>query len=619
MASLAHVQGQAQQLGRAFHFFAIDDARDAQVDLGEVVDGDGVGQGLAARRGGRRAGFGGGRLEQVVQQLGIDALHQVLERRHPLRQLLRVAPGEVGVRAEQLARHAAGQRGQHRRQHHRQGLEAGQRARADVLQAGARGRVGGADALGHHPGLRRVERLVDAVGMGHDFAHRAVVLARLEGGADRFGLLRELGRQRVRVAVVRQFAVEVAGNEGGGAAGDVDVLAHQVAVDTRHEVFGVEVHVLDARVQLGRHVVAQPFGVHADFQVAQRRDAGAAALGHLLAADGDETVHIQLVGRLAPGELQHRRPEQRVEVNDVLADEVHLLGRAGRVEQRVEVQALGRAIGFQRGQVAHRRVQPDIEILARRVGNLDAEIGGVARDIPVAQLGLAVVADQPFARLGLHFGLQVLDALAVGAGGPLLQELDAARIGQLEEEVIGRLQYRRGAGQGRIGVDQLGGRIHGAAHFTRIAVLVLGVAARAFALDVAVGQEHALDRVVELLDRACLDQSLALERAIDFLRERHVLGRIGAVPVVEADMEAVQVARPLGGVAGHQRLRRDAFLFGLEHDRRAVRVVGTHEMHRVARHAHRTDPDVGLDVLHDVADVERSVGVGQGSGDEERA
>jgi hypothetical protein len=40
---------------------------------------------------------------------------------------------------------------------------------------------------------------------------------------------------------------------------------------------------------------------------------------------------------------------------------------------------------------------------------------------------------------------------------------------------------------------------------------------RAFALDIAVGEEHALDRVVELLHRLLEDQSRALELAVDVL------------------------------------------------------------------------------------------------------
>jgi hypothetical protein len=40
-------------------------------------------------------------------------------------------------------------------------------------------------------------------------------------------------------------------------------------------------------------------------------------------------------------------------------------------------------------------------------------------------------------------------------------------------------------------------------------------------------------------------------------------------------------------------------------------------MHLVPLHALETHPDVGLDVFHDVADVEMAIGVGQRGGDEE--
>src|SRR5205085_3170097 len=58
---------------------------------------------------------------------------------------------------------------------------------------------------------------------------------------------------------------------------------------------------------------------------------------------------------------------------------------------------------------------------------------------------------------------------------------------------------------------------------------------------------------------------------------------------------------------------------GGDHDRRPVRVVGADEVHHVPLHALVPHPDVGLDVFHDVADVELAVGVGQGGGDEELA
>ena len=48
----------------------------------------------------------------------------------------------------------------------------------------------------------------------------------------------------------------------------------------------------------------------------------------------------------------------------------------------------------------------------------------------------------------------------------------------------------------------------------------------------------------------------------------------------------------------------------LQHDRRAVRVVGADEVHLVPLHPLEAHPDVGLDVFHDVADVERPLAYG---------
>ncbi len=62
------------------------------------------------------------------------------------------------------------------------------------------------------------------------------------------------------------------------------------------------------------------------------------------------------------------------------------------------------------------------------------------------------------------------------------------------EQVLGLPQLGRGTGQRRVGVDEVGRRVRGAADFARVAVLVLRTALRARALDVAVGEEHPLDR-----------------------------------------------------------------------------------------------------------------------------
>ena len=329
---------------------------------------------------------------------------------------------------------------------------------------------------------------------------------------------------------------------------------------------------------------------------------------------------LQLVDDRVAREIEHGRPEQQVEGDDVLADEVQLLG-FGIVQEGVEILALLGEVILEAGQVADRRVQPHVEEFARSIWDRNAEVGRVARDVPVGQF-LAFFA-QPFRDLVDHLGLQAARGVQ-----PFLQEGEAARVGQLEEILLRRFEHRGRAGEHRERVDQFGRLVGGAAHFAVVAILVLGVTDRAFALDVAVGQEHALGGVVEAVDGLGDDQAGIAQLAVDALRQFDVFRRIGRIPVVEGDMEAVQVLRAAGGDLGHEFLRRDAFLLGRDHDRRAVGIVGADEMHLAPRttqfvtlalHSLEAHPDVGLDVFHHVADMEGSIGVGQCGGDEQLA
>src|SRR5207249_2311730 len=96
--------------------------------------------------------------------------------------------------------------------------------------------------------------------------------------------------------------------------------------------------------------------------------------------------------------------------------------------------------------------------------------------------------------------------------------------------------------------------------------------------------------------------SACLQSPVDILRQLDVLRGIGRMPVVEADVESVQMLRPRCRDAGHQRLRRDAFRIGLEHDRGAMRVVRAHEMHGMSLHA--LNPDSRLPMAISEADVQ---------------
>ncbi len=261
------------------------------------------------------------------------------------------------------------------------------------------------------------------------------------------------------VAAVLEFAPKVLGDEARGPARDVDVLADQIAVHPRDEVVRVEVQILDVRIQLGADVVAQPLRIHSDLEIAQRADAGSARLGHLLARNRDEAMGVDVIGHLVgrARELQHGRPEQRVKVDDVLADEMYLLGvRSGeKLREGSRFAAFARLAGvevvLQRREIADRGVQPHVEIFAGRVRDRNAEIGSIAGNIPVAER-LVAAACEPLTCLVDHLRLQPSRCIE-----PRAQEFDALGIRQPEKVMIRSLQQRLCARQGRVWIDQIGG------------------------------------------------------------------------------------------------------------------------------------------------------------------
>ena len=136
-------------------------------------------------------------------------------------------------------------------------------------------------------------------------------------------------------------------------------------------------------------------------QVGARHNEGAFGLRHLGAIDGNKTVRPH-IGRLAElGAFEHRRPEQAVEVDNILADKVVDLGFAVFLPVIVKVDVVLRTIGFKATHVADWRVQPYIEVFARRVGYFKAKVRRVAADVPLLQ-----ALFEPFVELVGHLVLQ---------------------------------------------------------------------------------------------------------------------------------------------------------------------------------------------------------------------
>ncbi len=314
-------------------------------------------------------------------------------------------------------------------------------------------------------------------------------------------------------------------------------------------------------------------------------------------------MHADAGGGAIAGTVEHGGPEQGVEVDDVLADKVVKLRLRVPLPEGIEVQPFPVAQVLEAGHVADGGIQPDVEILARRAGNLETEVGGVAADIPFPQATL-----QPLVKfVGGFLG-------HVAGADPVFQEIDKIR--EFEKIVGRRLFHRHGAGDGRAGIDQLGGGIGGAATFAVVPVLVVGAAAGAGTLDIAVGQEKLFFRVIGLGNFPAGNMAIVRQGPEYGLGKLPVFLGMGGVVIVERDMEVREIPLVAGLDLVDQLFGSDSQFFRLEHDGGTVGIVGTDVVTCVPPQLLEPDPDIGLDILHQVAEMDVAIGVGKRAGDE---
>ena len=163
-------------------------------------------------------------------------------------------------------------------------------------------------------------------------------------------------------------------HEAGAAARDIHELADEIGIHLRDEVRKVQVDIVHSGTEFRRVEVAQVVGVQV-LRERRRRNERASALRHLLSVDRQMAVH-EHAGRCAvAGAGQHRGPEQRVEVRNVLADEMVELELAFGAPEVVEVQPFAATKVQEARHVADRRVEPDVEVLVTLARDSKAEVG----------------------------------------------------------------------------------------------------------------------------------------------------------------------------------------------------------------------------------------------------
>ncbi len=168
-------------------------------------------------------------------------------------------------------------------------------------------------------------------------------------------------------------------------------------------------------------------------EIGARHDEGAPALRHLLAVYREKAVTVDRVRSAEAGAVQHGRPEKRVKVGDVFADEVKDLGITAGLPVGIEVYPLGPVTEVSEARhVADGGVQPDVEELAGPVRDLETEVRGVPGDVPVFQPRL-----EPLFELVGNSRLNPLAPVcaAVPAGHPVTQK--TLEVAQLDEVMLG--------------------------------------------------------------------------------------------------------------------------------------------------------------------------------------
>ena len=222
-------------------------------------------------------------------------------------------PAQLGV---QERFHTFAQRWQNRLQVRHQHAEQVDAHRADRLQVGI-----AAFLFRDNPRRLFINIAVSHVRQRHNFTDRFTEFAAFPRFADDRCCVGEGFVQRGIGQFSSQYAIETLVDKARVTGSQVDDFVDDIRVDALHEVFQIQVDVIDAGRELRRVVIAQAVGVKM-VQPGAGLNKGAARFRHLRAVHRYIAVNEQ-VGRFAEtAAFQHGRPEQAVEVNDIFTDEM---------------------------------------------------------------------------------------------------------------------------------------------------------------------------------------------------------------------------------------------------------------------------------------------------------
>ena len=211
---------------------------------------------------------------------------------------------------------------------------------------------------------------------------------------------------------------------------------------------------------------------------------------------------------------------------------------------------------------------------------------------------------------GLTLSIDIRAPLFVSFENPLLQPLLV--FVQRKIPVLRLLQYRCGAADSRLRIDQFGRTQVATTFLTLVTVCSFVVAIRTFARHITVGKELFGFLVIELCGRFFC-QFPFIVKFLEELRSKLMMGLAGGTGIdIKRDAELLERLFDHRVITVNNILRGDTFLAGTDGDRYSMLIATANEDHIFLLQAQVSDIDVCRHIYaSQMTDMNTTVGIGK--------
>lgn len=189
---------------------------------------------------------------------------------------------------------------------------------------------------------------------------------------------------------------------------------------------------------------------------------------------------------------------------------------------------------------------------------------------------------------------------------------------KLNEQVCRFFNDWRRTAERAFRIDQINGAVSMPANAT-VAWLVRFATLRTRSTDKAISQKRLRFGIIKLFDRPLCNHVGGTKRLPKLRAQFAIFIAVSAAVVIKNNVEACEISLVRGAHRRDQINFAASFFPGANHDCRAVGIIGTNINGTISAKSLEPNPDIGLDIFHQMAKVDRPVGVWQGAGNQQSA